>query len=35
MDQDGRVLVENPDDFAFATKGLPPGFKPVPKFHDQ
>jgi hypothetical protein len=27
--------VENPDDFAFATRGLPPGFKPVPKFHDQ
>jgi hypothetical protein len=35
MDHGGRVLVENPDDFAFATRGLPPGFKPVPKFHDQ
>jgi hypothetical protein len=35
LDNDGRILVENPDDFAFATKGLPPGFKPVPKFHDQ
>jgi tetratricopeptide (TPR) repeat protein len=35
MDHDGRILVENPDDFAFATRGLPPGFEPVPKFHDQ
>jgi hypothetical protein len=35
MDHDGRILLENPDDFGFATKGLPPGFKPVPKFHDQ
>lgn len=34
MDRDGRILVANPDDFSFATKGLPPGFKPVPKFHD-
>jgi hypothetical protein len=22
-----------PDDFPFATKGLPPGYKPQPKFH--
>jgi tetratricopeptide (TPR) repeat protein len=35
MDNDGRILVESPNDFAFATRGLPPGFKPVPKFHDQ
>lgn len=35
MDRDGRILVANPDDFSFATKGLPPGFKPVPKFHDR
>jgi hypothetical protein len=27
--------VEKPDDFPFATKGLPPGYKPAarPKFH--
>lgn len=31
---EGRVLVENPDDFAFLTKGIPPGYKPAPpKFH--
>jgi hypothetical protein len=31
---DGRVLVANPDDFSFITKGLPPGYKPgPPKFH--
>jgi tetratricopeptide (TPR) repeat protein len=32
---EGRVLVENPDDFNFLTKGLPPGYKPpaLPKFH--
>jgi tetratricopeptide (TPR) repeat protein len=30
---DGRVEVRSPDDFPFATKGLPPGYKPVPKFH--
>jgi tetratricopeptide (TPR) repeat protein len=27
----GRVLVENPDDFNFLTKGLPPGYNPPPK----
>jgi tetratricopeptide (TPR) repeat protein len=32
---EGRVEVTVPDDFAFATKGLPPGYQPVPKFHDQ
>ncbi len=32
---DGRVEVAVPDDFPFATKGLPPGFKPQPKFHNQ
>ncbi len=34
---DGRVVVENPDDFNFLTKGLPPGYQPpaVPKFHEQ
>jgi tetratricopeptide (TPR) repeat protein len=32
---DGRVLVENPDDFPFITKGLPAGYKPgPPKFHN-
>jgi tetratricopeptide (TPR) repeat protein len=32
---DGRVLVQNPDDFPFITRGTPPGYKPPPvrKFH--
>jgi tetratricopeptide (TPR) repeat protein len=30
----GRVEVEVPDDFPFAIKGLPPGYTPLPKFHD-
>jgi hypothetical protein len=30
---DGHIEVRSPDDFAFATKGLPPGYNPVPKFH--
>jgi tetratricopeptide (TPR) repeat protein len=30
----GRIEVENPDDFPFITKGTPPGYKPgPPKFH--
>jgi len=33
LDSTGRVLVHSPDDFPFATKGLPPGYKPEPKFH--
>jgi tetratricopeptide (TPR) repeat protein len=28
---EGRVEVRMPDDFPFATKGLPPGYKPKPK----
>lgn len=32
---EGRVEVRMPDDFPFATKGLPPGYKPQPKFHSQ
>jgi tetratricopeptide (TPR) repeat protein len=33
---DGRVLVHQPDDFPFATKGLPPGYKPGPvRFHSK
>ena len=28
---EGRIEVRFPDDFPFATKGLPPGYKPVPK----
>jgi tetratricopeptide (TPR) repeat protein len=32
---EGRVEVRVPDDFPFATKGIPPGYKPQPKFHDQ
>jgi len=31
---DGRVELRNPEDFSFAEKGLPPGYKPgPPKFH--
>src|ERR1700722_10746639 len=32
---DGRIELQHPDDFSFATKGLPPGYKPPvkPKFH--
>lgn len=31
---EGRVEVENPDDFSFITKGTPPGYiPPPPKFH--
>jgi tetratricopeptide (TPR) repeat protein len=32
---EGRVVVENPDDFNFLTTGMPPGYKPpvLPKFH--
>lgn len=32
---EGRVEVRVPDDFPFATKGIPPGYKPQPKFHSQ
>ena len=32
---EGRVEVRVPDDFPFATKGLPPGYKPRAKFHSQ
>jgi hypothetical protein len=33
---DGRIVVANPDNFPFITKGLPPGYKPGPlKFHTQ
>lgn len=35
MTPEGRIEVRVPDDFPFATKGLPPGFKPQPKFHAQ
>jgi len=31
----GRVQVRVPDDFPFATLGLPPGYTPQPKFHSQ
>lgn len=35
LDAAGRVLVENPDDFSFITKGTPPGYKaPPPTFHE-
>jgi tetratricopeptide (TPR) repeat protein len=30
---DGHIEVRSPDDFSFATKGMPPGYKPVTKFH--
>src|SRR5579863_3708624 len=34
---EGRVQVENPDDFPFITRGMPPGYKPsaLPKFHSK
>jgi tetratricopeptide (TPR) repeat protein len=32
---EGRVEVRVPDDFPFAAKGLPPGYKPQAKFHSQ
>jgi tetratricopeptide (TPR) repeat protein len=35
MDHDGRILLQHPEDFSFATQGLPAGYKPVAKFHDQ
>ena len=35
MDHTGRILLKHPEDFSFATQGLPPGFTPVAKFHDQ
>jgi tetratricopeptide (TPR) repeat protein len=33
LTSEGRVEVRVPDDFPFATKGLPAGYKPSPKFH--
>jgi len=33
MTPEGRIEVPVPDDFPFATKGLPPGYNPLPKFH--
>jgi len=33
MTAEGRIEVRVPDDFPFATKGLPPGYNPLPKFH--
>ena len=37
MTAEGRILVQNPDDFPFITTGTPPGYKPTgaPKLHDQ
>jgi tetratricopeptide (TPR) repeat protein len=34
---EGRILVQDPDDFPFITMGTPPGYKRTrdPKFHDQ
>ncbi len=34
---EGRVMVQNPDDFPFITAGMPPGYKRVgvSRFHDQ
>ena len=34
MDERGRILVQQPDDFPLATQGLPPGYSPVGKLHD-
>ncbi len=33
LTSEGRIEVRVPDDFPFATRGLPPGYRPVPKFH--
>jgi len=30
---EGRIEVRVPDDFPFSAKGLPPGYKPIPRFH--
>ena len=30
---EGRIEIRVPDDFPFATRGLPSGYKPPPKFH--
>lgn len=35
LDSEGRVLVAHPEDFPFATRGLPPNYKPIPKFDDK
>jgi tetratricopeptide (TPR) repeat protein len=35
LSPEGWVQVSIPDDFPFATKGLPPGYKPQPKFRSQ
>ncbi len=35
MTPKGLIVVQVPQNFPFAEKGLPPGFKPVPKFHIQ
>ncbi len=34
---EGRVILQNPDDFPFVTQGLPPGYKPsaLPRFHNK
>jgi tetratricopeptide (TPR) repeat protein len=36
LSPEGRVIVKNPDDFPFITKGMPPGYKPAarPRFHN-
>jgi tetratricopeptide (TPR) repeat protein len=31
---EGRILLQQPDDFPFATKGMPPGYHPPAKFRD-
>lgn len=30
LDPEGRVLVQNPDDFPYITEGIPPGYKAAP-----
>ena len=36
LDAQGHVLVQNPDNFPFITKGMPAGYKPpvLPRFHN-
>lgn len=37
LSPDGRVLIDKPENFPFASRGLPPGYKPsaLPKFHNK
>jgi hypothetical protein len=32
---EGRILLQQPDDYPFATRGFPPGYQPPVRFHEQ